>query len=73
MDNPTIWFPKSRPAGKDDPRLVFFSDSCNFNEEQDLLFALSKKGQKFAYRHTPGRVAFGPYDGNFASIACRDS
>ena len=74
MDNPTIWFSKSRPVGKDDLRLVFFSDSCNVNEEeQELLYALSKKGQKFAYRHTPGRMAFGLYDGNFASIACRNS
>ena len=72
MKRPGIGFSKSTPLDKYDHRLVFFSDTCEIDEQnQRLNCGLFRKGQNFAYRLTPNLIPYGPYDFDFASIACR--
>ena len=73
MKRPAIGFSNSTPLDKYDLRLVFFSDTCEVDEQQqELLCGMTKKGQSLAYRLTPSLIPFGPYEGKFESIACHD-
>lgn len=75
MRKPGIGFSKSRPVGRGDSRLVFFSDTCTVDEQkQKLNCRLVRQGddQGLSYPLTPNLIPYGPYDVDFAAIACRD-